>query len=137
MRLATAARGFPTLNMSAMTAARNSTLGRYGEDVAVRRLTALGMTVLDRNWRGPSGEIDLVLRDGSTLVICEVKTRTTAAYGHPLEAVTVTKARRLRRLAAEWIRARGVHPTDVRLDLVGVLQPGRGAAQIEHVKGVG
>ena len=120
-----------------MTAARNSTLGRYGEDVAVRRLTALGMTVLDRNWRGPSGEIDLVLRDGSTLVICEVKTRTTASHGHPLEAVTVTKARRLRRLAAEWIEARGVHPAEVRLDLVGVLQAGRGAAQIEHVKGVG
>lgn len=120
-----------------MTAARNSTLGRYGEDVAARRLSSHGMTVLDRNWRGPSGEIDLVLRDGDVLVICEVKTRTTADRGHPLEAVNETKARRLRRLAAEWIEAHDVRPADVRIDLVGVLQPGRGAAQIEHLKGVG
>lgn len=120
-----------------MTAARNSTLGKYGESVAARRLTSLGMTVIDRNWRGPSGEIDLVLRDGETLVICEVKTRTSADRGHPLEAVTVTKARRLRRLAAEWIEAHRVRPADVRIDVVGVLQPGHGAAQVEHLKGVG
>ena len=120
-----------------MTAARNATLGRYGEEVALRRLTSLGMTLLDRNWRGPSGELDLVLRDGRTLVICEVKTRTTVDFGHPLEAVTVTKANRLRRLAAQWIAAHGARPADVRLDLVGVLQSGRGAAQIEHLKGVG
>ena len=120
-----------------MTAARNSTLGRYGEDVAARQLTALGMTVIDRNWRGPSGEIDLVLRDGDTLVICEVKTRTTPDHGHPLEAVDSKKAGRLRRLAAEWIEARNVRPADVRIDVVGVLQSGRGAAQLEHLKGVG
>lgn len=120
-----------------MTAERNATLGRYGEDVAARHLTELGMTVIDRNWRGPSGEIDLVLRDANTLVICEVKTRTTVENGHPLEAIDATKAGRLRRLAAEWIEARKAHPGDVRLDIVGVLQPGHGAAQIEHVKGVG
>lgn len=95
------------------------------------------MTVIDRNWRGPSGEIDLVLRDGNTLVICEVKTRTTPDRGHPLEAVDGEKARRLRRLAAEWIEAHDVHPSDVRIDVVGVLQSGRGAAQLEHLKGVG
>lgn len=120
-----------------MTAARNSTLGRYGEDVAARQLTALGMTVIDRNWRGPSGEIDLVLRDGDTLVICEVKTRTTPDRGHPLEAVDGSKAQRLRRLAAEWMQARHIRPAEVRIDIVGVLQPGRGAAHIEHLKGVG
>ncbi|MGN6721915.1 MAG: YraN family protein [Marmoricola sp.] len=119
-----------------MTAARNSTLGRYGESVAARQLTALGMTVIDRNWRGPSGEIDLVLRDGDTLVICEVKTRTTADHGHPLEAVSGKKAQRLRRLAAQWMEAHQVRPADVRIDVVGVLQSGHGAAQIEHLKGV-
>ena len=120
-----------------MTAERNSALGRYGEDVAARHLIDLGMAVIDRNWRGRSGEIDLVLRDVNTLVICEVKTRTTADTGHPLEAVDAAKAGRLRRLAAEWIEATSAHPQDVRLDIVGVLQPGHGAAQVEHVKGVG
>lgn len=120
-----------------MTAARNSTLGRYGEDVAARHLVELGMTVIDRNWRGPSGEIDLVLRDADTLVICEVKTRTSTDTGHPLEAIDDVKAARLRRLAAEWVQEKHAHPGDIRLDIVGVLQPGRGAAQVEHVKGVG
>lgn len=95
------------------------------------------MTVIDRNWRGPSGEIDLVLRDVNTLVVCEVKTRTTTDAGHPLEAVDTTKAARLRRLAAEWVEAKQAHPADIRLDMVGVLQPGQGAAQVEHIKGVG
>lgn len=120
-----------------MTGARNSTLGRYGENVAARALIDQGMVVIDRNWRCAAGELDLVLRDGATLVICEVKTRTTADRGHPLEAIGRQKAARLRRLAAQWIQAHGVHVADVRIDLVGVLQGGRGAAEVEHVRGVG
>jgi len=73
-------------------------VGAYGERVAARHLTELGMVVLDRNWRCDAGEIDLVLRDGSVLVFCEVKTRTGTAYGHPLAAVDAVKTERLVRL---------------------------------------
>ncbi len=111
-------------------------LGAYGEQVAAAHLVAEGMTVLDRNWRCPQGEIDIVARDGDVLVVCEVKTRSSIALGHPLEAVTARKAARLRRLAAAWIRERRVHPAEVRIDLVGVLRPARGAAGVEHVRGV-
>ena len=111
-------------------------LGAYGERVAAAHLVAAGMTVLDRNWRCPIGEIDIVARDGDVLVVCEVKTRSSTALGHPLEAVTARKAERLRRLAAAWIRERRVHPAEVRIDLVGVLRPARGAAGVEHVRGV-
>ena len=111
-------------------------LGAYGEKVAAAHLVAEGMTVLDRNWRCPQGEIDIVARDGDALVVCEVKTRSSTALGHPLEAVTARKAERLRRLAAAWIRERRVHPAEVRIDLVGVLRPARGAAGVEHVRGV-
>ena len=111
-------------------------LGAYGEQVAAAHLVAEGMTVLDRNWRCPQGEIDIVARDGDVLVVCEVKTRSSTALGHPLEAVTARKADRLRRLAAAWIRERRVHPAEVRIDLVGVLRPARGAAGVEHVRGV-
>ena len=111
-------------------------LGAYGEKVAAAHLVAEGMTVLDRNWRCPQGEIDIVARDGDVLVVCEVKTRSSTALGHPLEAVTARKADRLRRLAAAWIRERRVHPAEVRIDLVGVLRPARGAAGVEHVRGV-
>jgi putative endonuclease len=119
------------------TAAQNTALGRYGEDVAARALREQGMVVIDRNWRCREGEIDLVLRDGDTLVVCEVKTRTSTEFGHPLAAVSETKAGRLRMLAAKWLANHDVHPAGVRIDLVGVLRGERGAAAIEHVRGIG
>ena len=95
------------------------------------------MQVLDRNWRCEAGEIDLVLRDGPVLVICEVKTRSSTDYGAPLEGVDRRKADRLRRLGARWLRAHDCHPEDIRVDLVGVLAPPGGPVEIEHVAGIG
>ena len=116
---------------------RRNGLGRYGERVAARYLTELGMVLLDRNWRCDAGEIDLVLRDEDVLVVCEVKTRTSTAFGHPLEAVTEAKADRLRELAVRWVAAHDVRPEGVRIDLVGVLMQRRGRAVLEHVRGIG
>ena len=112
-------------------------VGGYGERVAVRHLQQAGMVVLARNWRCEHGEVDIVARDGDCLVVCEVKTRRGTGTGHPLEAVTPAKLARLRRLAAAWISAAGVHPGEVRLDVVAVLRPPRGAAVVEHLRGVG
>jgi putative endonuclease len=116
---------------------RNSNLGSYGERVAAQRLVEQGMVLVDRNWRCELGEVDLVLRDGEVLVFCEVKTRSSASYGHPLEAVTPAKGARLRRLAARWLEDHDVHAHDVRIDLVGVLLAARGAAEVEHLRAVG
>ena len=116
---------------------RNQSLGAFGEAYAARHLAASGMVVLDRNWRCAAGEIDLVLRDGRVLVVCEVKTRTSTAFGSPLEAVGASKAERLRRLAAAWLDEHHVHPPEVRIDLVGVLVPRQGAPVVDHVRGVG
>lgn len=114
-----------------------SALGRYGETLAARRLVEAGMTVLERNWRwGRTGEIDIVARDGDVLVVCEVKTRRSGAYEHPMAAVTPEKAQRLRGLAEGWIHAHGgAPPGGVRIDLVGVVLPDRGAPVVEHVRG--
>ena len=112
-------------------------LGRYGEDLAARLLTDAGMSVLDRNWRCRAGEIDIVALDGDALVICEVKTRRTGAFEHPMAAVTPAKADRLRRLAELWLdRYGGPPPGGVRIDLVGVVLPRRGAPLAEHARGV-
>ncbi|MGW0775105.1 YraN family protein [Streptomyces sp. NPDC002835] len=113
-------------------------LGRYGEDLAARLLTRSGMRLLARNWRcGRAGEIDIVARDGDTVVVCEVKTRRAGAYEHPMAAITPVKARRLRRLAECWVeRHGGAPPGGVRIDLVGVILPRRGAAVVEHARGV-
>lgn len=115
---------------------RRRALGAYGEQVAARHLTEAGLTVLNRNWRCPLGEIDLVLREGATLVICEVKTRVDASHGTPHEAITPTKLERLARLAEAWQTAHEVRVADVRIDLVAVLRPPRGPALVEHVRGL-
>lgn len=111
-------------------------LGAYGETVAARHLSATGMQVLDRNWRGEGGELDLVLMHDGALVVCEVKTRSSVAFGSPLEGVTALKVRRLRRLAAQWAAAHAVHPDEIRIDLVGVLH-GPSGDVVDHVAGVG
>ena len=110
-------------------------LGQRGERIAERHLVARGLTVIDRNWRCPQGEIDLVLRDGDETVFVEVKTRTSVAYGHPLEAITVAKLARLRRLALAWCEA---HPGAgaIRIDAVAVVAPRRAPATVEHLEGV-
>jgi putative endonuclease len=111
-------------------------LGDYGERLAARHLVEQGMVVLDRNWRCDQGEIDLVLREGDVLVICEVKTRTSLACGSPHEAVTAEKIERLKRLAARWAEAHDVRPPETRIDLVAVHRPRRGASIVEHVAGL-
>ncbi|MFD6495247.1 YraN family protein [Streptomyces sp. NPDC059944] len=113
-------------------------LGRYGEDLAARRLTETGMTVLARNWRcGRTGEVDIVARDGDALVLCEVKTRRAGTFQHPMAAVTPAKALRLRGLAERWLQEHGgAPPGGVRIDLIGIVLPDRGAPVVEHARGV-
>ena len=78
--------------------------GRDGEDAAARYLRGLGFEVLKRNVRGPSGEIDIVARDGPMLVFIEVKARRSRAYGSALGAVDARKRRRLRAAAADYLQ---------------------------------
>ncbi|XVX19182.1 YraN family protein [Actinomycetota bacterium] len=111
-------------------------LGAFGEDLAARFYRDRGAIVLDRNWRCRDGELDLVVLDGATLVVCEVKTRRNTAFGDPVEAVTWRKAARLRRLAAAWLSEHEQGVDDVRIDVVGVLVPRDGRVLVRHIAGV-
>lgn len=119
------------------TALQKQALGRYGEAVAERHLVGQGMVTLDRNWRCDEGEIDLVLRDGDALVVCEVKTRSGLEHGSPHEAVDEQKLERLRRLAQRWLDDHEIaRAPEIRIDLVAIIHPARGAAQLDHVRGL-
>lgn len=105
-----------------MTAARLK-LGAAGEERTAAWYRAQGYRVLDRNWRCRDGELDLVCVRGRTVVFCEVKTRSSLAYGHPAEAVTPTKQHRIRKLAVLWLAAQDppVRADALRFDVAAVL----------------
>lgn len=112
-------------------------LGRRGEDIAADYLTDHGLVILARNWRCAEGELDIVATDGvDTVVFCEVKTRSGTTHGTPLEAVTRTKRRRIRRLAFLWmstIRPRGW--PRLRFDVVGIVLRENAKPELTHLVG--
>jgi putative endonuclease len=111
-------------------------LGAAGEDAVARWYTAAGYQLLDRNWRCREGELDLVLAAPGSVVFCEVKTRRGTGFGTPAEAVTATKQRRLRTLAARWLAA---HPharaRELRFDVASVLALRGEAPVIDVIEG--
>jgi putative endonuclease len=112
-------------------------LGAWGEDLAVARLEATGYEILARNWRCREGELDIVARGGDALVFVEVKTRSSRDFGDPAEAVSPTKARRIRVLAARWLtecRPPGRH--DLRFDVVSIVRNRDAAPELVHLEGV-
>lgn len=110
----------------------NRSVGSGGEDAVAAWYEEHGYKVVARNWRaGRAGELDLIARRGRTLVFCEVKTRSSLAFGAPAEAVGRQKQLRIRRLAAQWLREARPGPADrLRFDVASVL-----GGRIEVVEG--
>ena len=98
----------------------NLARGRWGEDLALRHYRRRGYAVADRNWRSPTGELDLIVRRDGTYVFVEVKARRTDRHGPPAAAVGPTKQARIRRLAIEWLNASRLSGVDIRFDVVAV-----------------
>jgi len=94
--------------------------GRWGEDRAASHYRRLGYTVLDRNWRSPSGELDLVVERDGIVVFSEVKTRRDDRYGPAAAAVGPSKQRRIRLLAVEWLGAHRRPRDGIRFDVVAI-----------------
>lgn len=116
-----------------MTFERLST-GRQGEELAARYLEGKGLLILERNLRTPLGELDLVARDGRTLVFVEVKSRRGTSFGVPQEAVGPRKQRQILRSALWYLAGRKLGEPLMRFDVVAV-QFGRAGARIEHIPG--
>lgn len=141
--------------------AKKDGVGRYGERVALRHVVSRGWQVLDTNWRGKDGELDIVALDGDVLVVIEVKTRSGHGFGHPAEAVTPRKLARIKRLTGQWLtvfrerlaaarlaeEAMPGSPVPVlpdvrtrfgaiRIDVVAVTLQEQGRAVVEHLESV-
>ena len=108
-------------------------LGLAAERHAEDRLRKAGCEVLARRFRSRRGEIDLVVRDGPTVVFVEVKARRGSVYGHPAEAVTAVKQRQLRAAARLFLRQRGLDGSCCRFDVVCV-EVGSGRARLEWIR---
>src|ERR1700694_2842008 len=102
-----------------MTRARIA-LGKTGEDLACRELERRGYVIIARRSRCPSGELDIVARDGRTLVFVEVKARDSHAFGDAAEAVTWWKQRRIVRLASEYVMRHHLSDSPCRFDVVSI-----------------
>ena len=115
--------------------AQTDRLGRSGERIAEAFLEGLGHSVIERRARRREGEIDLVTRDGDTLVFVEVKLRTSPAFGRAVEALSRAKRRRLCLLAEAYAAEHPALPRDLRIDLVAIDLADDGAvASIEHIR---
>ena len=103
---------------------RRAALGRTGEDIAAAWYEEHGWEVLERNWRRREGEVDLIARKGRTVAFCEVKTRSSDAFGTGAESVLPAKRRRIRRLASRWLAeltpSSGRALVDLRFDVVSI-----------------
>jgi putative endonuclease len=109
-------------------------LGDRGEDLAAAALKKQGYKILERNYRTPLGEIDLICRHRGVLVFVEVKTRTSNRFGPGQDAVHHAKQARLRKLADYYLKHKRLGEVAVRFDVVGILW-GEGEPQIEVIQG--
>jgi putative endonuclease len=106
-------------------------LGNAGEDAVAAWYQTAGYRVIDRNWRCRDGELDIVVTRGDTLVFCEVKTRASTRFGVPVEAVTATKQRRVRMLAARWLAEHNTRRRTLRFDVASVMRGADGQLIVE------
>ncbi|MBM3462395.1 MAG: YraN family protein [Armatimonadetes bacterium] len=108
-------------------------LARAGEEAAACFLAERGYVILARNARLHNGELDIVARDGRTLVFVEVKTRASVRYGKPQEAVERRKQERVRNLALAWMQNHRLNDSACRFDVIAVRATNEGKVlNVEH-----
>ncbi|KIL35273.1 endonuclease [Cohnella kolymensis] len=124
------------LNSRSQSGPNRAAVGRAGEEAAARHLADLGYTVIERNWRCRSGEIDLIAHDGATIVFIEVRSRSNPTrFGTAVEAVNARKCRQVREVAAYYLRQQAGFERSVRFDVIAVTFLQDGISEIKHLPG--
>ncbi|HEY0492160.1 MAG TPA: YraN family protein [Candidatus Dormibacteraeota bacterium] len=110
-----------------------SLLGASGEALAEEHLRGLGYSIIERDFRTPLGQLDLVAKDSDTLVFVEVKTRAGHGFGLPQEAVDRRKIRKLRQLALYYLK-HAPHRGPVRFDVIGLTVRDGRLLRVDHIR---
>ena len=108
-------------------------LGSKGEDLAIQFLKKKGYRIIKRNYKTYVGEIDIIARDGNTIVFVEVKTRANDSFGYPFEAVNKKKRQKLKNLALLYLKSQ-VKESPVRFDVLSIFYADGRKLEIEHIK---
>ncbi|MFN3201885.1 MAG: YraN family protein [Bradymonadia bacterium] len=109
-------------------------VARAGEELACSHLSLHGWSIVDRNWRCPQGELDIVATRGDVLAFVEVKTRRNPGGVHPAHSVTRAKQRRLARAADAYLQSRRPIAAHWRFDIISIWQV-EGTWQVSHIEG--
>jgi putative endonuclease len=110
-------------------------LGRLGEKKAAHYLACKGYKIIDRNYKCRVGELDIIAMEGKTLVIVEVKTRSSLSYGLPCESITATKKQHILRTLRYYVAIHDLEDLDLRIDVVEVLATAKGI-YLHHIKDI-
>lgn len=107
--------------------------GGRGENLACAVLQKKGYEIVERNYHYGHGEIDIVARDGNTLVFVEVKTRKNLEFGPPELAITKGKQKQIKKIAEAYLYEKNIKDTDCRIDVVAILFQGKERPKINHI----
>lgn len=123
--------------MTSSTPAHNQSLGAYGESLAAEYLQKLGYSILERNFKKKQGDIDLVVKEGKTLVVVEVKTRISDEYGPPEDAITARKISMLRRSVEYYLAIHQIAYNSIRIDVIAImLNADRSLQSLKHFQNI-
>ena len=111
-----------------------ASVGDRGDAIAEAFLRGKKFRILERNFRCKAGEVDIVARDGKTLVFVEVKARKNEAYGPPQLAVTAFKQRQISKAALVWLAKNKMENSAARFDVIAILMADHEVPQIEHIR---
>jgi putative endonuclease len=112
----------------------NKRLGERGEEIAAAYLMGQKFTIVERNFRCKGGEVDIIARDGKTVVFVEVKTRRNLSFGPPQLALTPFKQRQISKAALTWLAKNKLHDSSARFDVIAILIPDHEVPVIDHIR---
>ena len=94
--------------------------GKKGEDIAVACLKGKGYRIVERNYKCPLGEIDIVAKDGDVIVFVEVKSRKSEEFGDPQLAVGLQKQKKISKISLTYLKEKRLYPCNARFDVVAI-----------------